>query len=87
MLIAVTVYGKDRRGIIYAISNALAEMNVNIVDIEQRVLHGIFLIFLITHSCNLEIFLGIQFHNVQKREWVKRMLVGLSENLPRWQLV
>ncbi len=47
MLIAVTVYGKDRRGIIYAISNALADMGINIVDIEQRVLHGIFLMYIV----------------------------------------
>lgn len=58
MLIAVTVYGKDRRGIIYAISNALAEMNVNIVDIEQRVLHGIFLMYVIADCSKTDLSFG-----------------------------
>ncbi len=47
MLIAITVYGKDRRGIVYTISKVLADANVNIVDIEQKVLHGIFLMYVV----------------------------------------
>lgn len=47
MLIALTVYGKDKKGIIYSISKVLAENNVNIIDIEQRVLHGIFSMYVI----------------------------------------
>jgi phosphoserine phosphatase len=46
-LIAVTVYGPDRRGIIYGISNVLAENNINIVDIEQNVIHGLFVMFIV----------------------------------------
>ncbi len=47
MLIAITVYGKNRRGIVYTISKVLADANVNIVDIEQKVLHGIFLMYVV----------------------------------------
>jgi len=47
VLIAITVYGKDRRGIVYTISKVLADANVNIVDIEQKVLHGIFLMYVV----------------------------------------
>jgi len=46
-LIALSVYGLDRPGIIYEISNILAENNVNIIDIEQSVLHGLFVMFII----------------------------------------
>jgi len=46
-LIALSVYGLDKPGIIYEISNILAENNVNIIDIEQSVLHGLFVMFII----------------------------------------
>jgi len=45
--IAITVYGPDRRGIVYGISKVLADNNVNIIDIEQTVLHGLFIMFII----------------------------------------
>ena len=38
----VTVVGKDRVGIIAAICNKLADYNVNILDISQTVLSGMF---------------------------------------------
>ena len=46
-LIAISVYGLDKPGIIKAISEVLAENNVNIVDIEQTVLQGVFAMFVI----------------------------------------
>jgi phosphoserine phosphatase len=46
-LIAVSVYGLDKPGIIRGISEVLAENNVNIVDIEQTVLQGVFAMFVI----------------------------------------
>ncbi len=46
-LIAVSVYGLDKPGIIKRISQVLAENNVNIVDIEQTVLQGMFAMFVI----------------------------------------
>ncbi len=46
-LIAVSVYGLDKPGIIKKISQVLAENNVNIVDIEQTVLQGMFAMFVI----------------------------------------
>ena len=45
--IAIAIAGKDRKGIIARISSILAANNVNIVDIEQSVLHGIFSMFLV----------------------------------------
>ncbi len=46
-LVAVSVYGLDKPGIIHGISEVLAENDVNIVDIEQNVLQGIFVMFII----------------------------------------
>ena len=56
-LIAVSVHGKDRRGIIYEFSNILAENNVNIVDIEQSVLHGHFFMFIVgdVEKCKVDL--------------------------------
>jgi len=38
----ITVVGKDRVGIIAAVSTALAESSVNILDISQTILQGFF---------------------------------------------
>ncbi|RLI85717.1 MAG: phosphoserine phosphatase [Archaeoglobales archaeon] len=46
-MIVITVYGGDRREIVYEISKVLADANVNIVDIEQRVLNKIFLMYMV----------------------------------------
>ncbi len=46
-MLAITVYGLDKPGIVYGISNVLADANVNIVDIEQKVSHGIFLMYVV----------------------------------------
>ncbi len=56
-LIAISVYGLDRKGIIYGISEILAENDVNIVDIEQNVLQGIFVMFIIgdVEKCKVSI--------------------------------
>ena len=46
-LIAVSVYGEDKPGIVHEISKALADCNANIVDIEQSVLQGMFVMFIV----------------------------------------
>ncbi len=46
-LVAVSVYGLDKPGIIYGISKVLADNDVNIVDIEQNVIQGMFVMFII----------------------------------------
>jgi ACT domain-containing protein len=38
----ITVIGKDRVGIIAAVSSVLAELNINIEDISQTILQGTF---------------------------------------------
>ncbi len=47
MLLAISVYGEDKPGIVHEIAKALAAKNANIVDIEQTVLQGLFAMFLV----------------------------------------
>lgn len=46
-LIAISVLGIDKPGIIHEISEVLARNSVNIVDIEQTVLQGLFAMFIV----------------------------------------
>jgi len=46
-LFVVTVLGKDREGLVAGITGKLAEVDVNIVDIEQSVIHGLFSMFML----------------------------------------
>jgi len=57
-LIAVSVYGLDKPGIIYGISKVLADNNVNIVDIEQNVLQGLFVMFIIGDAERCKVSIG-----------------------------
>lgn len=42
MNIVITIIGQDRVGIVAKVSTALAENNVNILDINQNIMHGYF---------------------------------------------
>ncbi len=41
-LVFITVIGKDRKGIIARISNAVFQYNINIEDLNQKVMEGYF---------------------------------------------
>ena len=43
----VTVVGKDRVGIIAGVCNALAEQNINVLDIRQTVMQGYFTMMMV----------------------------------------
>lgn len=45
--VVVTVVGKDKKGIIAAVSGALAEWEVNILDISQTILQEFFTMIMI----------------------------------------
>ena len=51
----VTVVGKDRVGIIANVCTALAEFNVNVLDINQTVMQGYFTMMMATDvsACNI----------------------------------
>lgn len=42
----ITVIGQDKVGIVAAVSNQLAKLNVNIIDISQTLMHGSFTMIL-----------------------------------------
>jgi len=46
-LVAIAVFGEDKPGIIHIISKILAENSINIVDIEQTVIQGLFVMFIV----------------------------------------
>lgn len=46
-LIAISIYGQDKPGIVHEMSKAIASCRANIVDIEQSVLQGMFVMFIV----------------------------------------
>ncbi len=42
MKIVITIIGQDRVGIVASVSTALSQSNVNILDINQNIIHGYF---------------------------------------------
>ncbi|MBR3225007.1 MAG: ACT domain-containing protein [Atopobiaceae bacterium] len=48
----VTVLGSDRSGIVAAVASALAEHDVNILDMSQTILQGIFTMTMLVDLCN-----------------------------------
>ena len=47
MQIVLTIVGKDKVGITARVTNALAEMNINIININQNIMQGFFNMVLI----------------------------------------
>ena len=54
----VTVVGKDRVGIVAGISSLLAEHNVNIIDISQTVLRGMFAMIMVVDLSRADVSVG-----------------------------
>lgn len=54
-LFIVTVLGKDREGLVTGVTGKLVDANVNIVDIEQSVIHGLFSMFMLIDMANAKI--------------------------------
>ncbi len=47
MQVVLTIVGKDKVGIIAKVSNALAAMNMNVININQNIMQGFFNMVLI----------------------------------------
>ena len=62
----VTVIGKDKVGIIAAVSIKLAEMNVNVLDISQTILDGKFTMVMAVDAANANV--GFEELAAQLRE-------------------
>ena len=52
--VVVTVVGKDKKGIIAAVSTALTEYDVNILDISQTIVDGYFNMMMVVDVSNAE---------------------------------
>lgn len=57
MKIVITIIGKDRVGIVAKVATALAETKVNILDINQNIVHGYFNMVMIADMAAAEISL------------------------------
>ncbi|WHH61281.1 ACT domain-containing protein [Petroclostridium sp. X23] len=55
MRAVITVLGNDRVGIIAAISNILADCNVNILDISQTIMQDIFTMIMLVDISSMEV--------------------------------
>ena len=75
----ITVIGKDRVGIIAAVSNILMEANINILDITQTTLQDIFTMIMLVDLTNP----GISFDQLSKKLNDKGEEMGLSIRVQR----
>ncbi len=80
-MLAITVYGRDKPGIIYGISNVLANANVNIIDIEQRVSHGIFLMYVVADDSKSK----LGFEELKERLMEEGEKLGVCVNVSRFE--
>ncbi len=55
MRAVITVVGNDKPGIIAAVSGALAEKNVNILDISQTIMQDVFTMFMLVETGAMDI--------------------------------
>ncbi len=81
-LFVVTVLGKDKEGLVSGITKQLAKDNVNIVDIEQSVIHGLFSMFMLVDiSKSISPIKDIQnkLHNYSIKQAIDVRLIPFSE--------
>ncbi len=55
MRVVLTIVGEDKVGIIAKVSNALADMNINIININQNIMQGFFNMVLIADMANANV--------------------------------
>jgi ACT domain-containing protein len=75
----ITVIGKDRVGIIAAVSNILVEANINILDITQTTLQDIFTMIMLVDLSNP----NLTFDQLAKKLDDKGEEMGLSIRIQR----
>lgn len=63
----VTVIGKDRTGIIYNVSQILAENNVNIEDISQTIMNSFFTMIMLVDLSKMDIPFNSLKDSLEKR--------------------
>jgi ACT domain-containing protein len=75
----VTVIGTDRVGIIAGISTVLADANVNILDITQTTMQGIFTMIMLVNVKEA----SVSFEELDKRLKAKGESLGLQVRIQR----
>lgn len=73
MRAVITVFGKDRVGIIAGVSNILADSNVNILDITQTIMQDVFTMITLVDIANC----NIPFDSLSERLGNKGVEMGL----------
>lgn len=63
----ITVIGKDRTGIIAGVSNDLAELNANILDISQTILQEYFTMIMLVDLADMKVSFDILKEKLDKR--------------------
>lgn len=58
MRVVLTIVGEDKVGITAKVSNALADMNINIININQNIMQGFFNMVLIADMANANVTLA-----------------------------
>ena len=57
-LFVISAVGKDKPGLVHSVTRVLADLNINIVDVEARAVRGHFTMFLVvdlsTSTCGRE---------------------------------
>ena len=71
MQVVLTIVGKDKVGITARVTNALAEMNINIININQNIMQGFF---------NMVLIADMEGANVTLAE-AREVMVKLGEEI------
>ena len=71
MQVVLTIVGKDKVGITARVTNALAEMNINIININQNIMQGFF---------NMVLIADMEGANVTLAD-ARRRMVQLGEEI------
>ncbi|MDP4092610.1 MAG: ACT domain-containing protein [Bacillota bacterium] len=82
MRAVLTVIGTDRVGIIAGVSNILANSNINILDISQTIMQGIFTMIMVIDASNM----SIGFHELGEILDGKGQELGVSIRIQREEI-
>jgi ACT domain-containing protein len=78
----ITVVGMDKVGIIYRVTQVLADNNVNIEDISQTILQGYFTMMMLVNLANLKCSFSDLKDQLEKVE----QEIGLSVKIQREEI-
>jgi len=78
----ITVVGRDKVGIIYAVTKVLAENNVNIEDISQTILQGYFTMMMLVNLSNT----SCEFNKLKEKLETLGEEIGLSIKIQREEI-